>query len=38
MLMLRKEDHMGARRVYIDMRRQVPELGPMSMYGQPVTG
>ena len=29
-LMLRTEGHMGARRIYIGMRRQAPELGPMS--------
>ena len=28
-LMLRKEGHMGARGIYIGMRRQAPELGPM---------
>ena len=28
-LMLRKEGHMGARRVYIGMRQETPELGPM---------
>ena len=28
-LMLRKEGHMGARGIYIGMRRQASELGPM---------
>ena len=28
-LMLRKEGHMGAREIYIGMRRQAPELDPM---------
>ena len=28
-LMLRKEGHMGARGIYIGMRQQAPELGPM---------
>ena len=28
-LMVRKEGHMGARRVYIGMRQETPELGPM---------
>ena len=28
-LMLRKEGHMGARGIYIGMRRQAPELGPI---------
>ena len=28
-LMLRKEGHMGARGIYVGMRQQAPELGPM---------